>query len=142
MERALSHTVTRSQRLALVSRADLLAEEAALVVERRLTWSGRLAELGDYGRSGGSAADRRLIVEAMAAMEADGEAPMADGLRIEGVQRIRLEPDDVLVLWLPEGADVADFGERAHEHLSPAFPHNAVLVIEHGATVEVRKASA
>jgi hypothetical protein len=63
--------VTKSQRFALVTRADLLAEEAALVAERRITWRGRLRELGDYGTRGGSAADRRSIVEALAALEAE-----------------------------------------------------------------------
>jgi hypothetical protein len=57
------------QRIALTTRADLLAQESALVCERRITWQGRLGELGDYGLSGGSAADRRLIVEAMARLE-------------------------------------------------------------------------
>lgn len=61
--------MTREQRWALVNRPDLLAAEAALKVERRQTWTARLRELGDFGKCGGSAADRRLIVEAMAALE-------------------------------------------------------------------------
>ena len=56
----------------LVDRPDLLAEEAKIVSERRLTWRGRLREFGDYGTTGGSAADRRAIVEALAQMESKG----------------------------------------------------------------------
>lgn len=62
--------LTKSQRWALTTRADLLAEEAAIVVERKITWAGRARELADSGRSGVSAMDRRLLVEAMAAIEA------------------------------------------------------------------------
>lgn len=63
--------LTKSHVSALTTRADLLAEEAALVEERGINWRGRLAELGSfYGRSGGSALDRRLIIEAMARLEA------------------------------------------------------------------------
>lgn len=69
-ERPADGRVTREQRIALTTRADLLAEEAALVVEQRITWAGRLAQLGDYGTRGGSAADRRQIIEAMASLEA------------------------------------------------------------------------
>ena len=63
--------MTRSQRFALTTRPDLLAEEAKHVSESNLNWRGRLRELGDYGRTGGSAGDRRLIVEALAALEAE-----------------------------------------------------------------------
>lgn len=56
---------------ALTERADLLAEEAKLVCERGISWRGRLNELGDYGRAGGSALDRRTIVEYLAAVEAE-----------------------------------------------------------------------
>lgn len=66
--------MTNAHRAALVTRADLLAEEAALIEERGITWRGRLAELGGYGRTGGSAADRRAIVEAMAALEVEHRA--------------------------------------------------------------------
>lgn len=62
-------SLSRSRQLALVTRADLLASEATLVSERSITWVGRAAELGDYGCAGGSAMDRRLIVEAMADLE-------------------------------------------------------------------------
>lgn len=61
-----------SQRNALVARADLLASEAEIVAERSITWSGRATELAGYGRSGGSAMDRRLVAEAMAALERQG----------------------------------------------------------------------
>lgn len=63
-------TLTRSQVFAMSTRADLVAEEAETVRRRRISWRGRLSELGDYGTSGGSASDRRAIVEAFAAMEA------------------------------------------------------------------------
>lgn len=71
MTRSLSSSasLTRSQILALTTRADLLEEEAATIRRRRISWRGRLAELGTYGRSGGSAADRRAIVEALASLE-------------------------------------------------------------------------
>lgn len=70
--RVLLHqdSLTDSQILALTTRADLLGEEAAEVQRRGISWRGRLRELGDYGTSGGSAADRRAIVEALAALEA------------------------------------------------------------------------
>lgn len=61
--------LTAAQRHALATRADLLAEECRIKMMDRVTWAGRLAALGDYGSTGGSAADRRLIVEAMAAIE-------------------------------------------------------------------------
>lgn len=61
--------LSRAHAVALTTRADLLAEEAALVLERRISWRGRLAELGDYGTSGGSASDRRAIVEGLARLE-------------------------------------------------------------------------
>lgn len=54
---------------ALLDRADLLAEEAELVSERGINWRGRMKELGTYGLSGGSASDRRSIVQFMAALE-------------------------------------------------------------------------
>lgn len=62
--------ITRHQAIALSTRADLVEKECHIVIERRISWRGRLAELGDYGNSGGSSADRRAIVEAFAAMEA------------------------------------------------------------------------
>ena len=62
--------LTRSQILALTTRADLLAEEAEEIQRRRISWRGRLRELGDYGTTGGSAADRRAIIEALAGLEA------------------------------------------------------------------------
>lgn len=62
--------MTPDQQRALVTRPDLLAAEALIVSERRIKWAGRLVELGCYGTSGGSAADRRRIIEAMAALEA------------------------------------------------------------------------
>lgn len=62
--------LSRRQAIALTTRADLLEEEAALVAERGITWAGRLAGLSGYGYSGGSAADRRQIVEGMVALEA------------------------------------------------------------------------
>lgn len=65
-------SLTAGHIFALTTRADLLAEEAALVCERSINWRGRLHELGDYGTRGGSAMDRRLIVEAMARLEARG----------------------------------------------------------------------
>jgi len=55
----------------LLQRPDLLADEAHIVATRRVTWGGRLAQIGDYGTSGGSAADRRSIIETMAALEAE-----------------------------------------------------------------------
>lgn len=61
--------LTRSQIMALTTRADLLEEEAATIRRRRISWRGRLRELGSYGTTGGSAADRRAIVEALAALE-------------------------------------------------------------------------
>lgn len=63
-------SLSRSQILALTTRADLLEEEAAEVRRRRISWRGRLAELGNYGTTGGSAADRRAIIEALASLEA------------------------------------------------------------------------
>lgn len=58
------------RRRVLVERPDLLAEEATRVAAARITWWRRLADLGgDYGRSGGTPADRRAIVEAMVAFE-------------------------------------------------------------------------
>lgn len=55
---------------ALTRRADLLASEAGIVSSAKMTWAGRLRSLGtDYGRSGGSAADRRAVIEAMVAIE-------------------------------------------------------------------------
>lgn len=56
----------------LVERSDLLAEEAAKVAASGRNWRGRLADLGDYGTSGGSASDRRRIVEVLAAIEREG----------------------------------------------------------------------
>jgi hypothetical protein len=67
----VANLLTRDQRCALVTRADLVASEAELVSSQHLTWAGRLAQLAGYGRSGGSALDRRLIVEAFAALEDD-----------------------------------------------------------------------
>lgn len=61
--------LTRSQQFALVTRPDLVASEAQIVSDEGINWKGRLAMLGDYGTRGGSAGDRRLIVEAFAAME-------------------------------------------------------------------------
>lgn len=69
--------ITRSQARALVNRLDLLSDEVALVHRQRITWESRLAQLGEsYGTSGGSAADRRRLIEAMAAAEriANGSA--------------------------------------------------------------------
>lgn len=67
--------LTPDQRRALTTRADLLAAEAAIVRESRRTWAGRLAGLGDYGRfGGGSSLDRRLVVEAMAALEQEARS--------------------------------------------------------------------
>ena len=58
---------------ALTVRADLLEAECRSVRERRLTWRGRLKEMGEYGAvGGGSAADRRAIVEFMASVERAG----------------------------------------------------------------------
>lgn len=54
---------------ALTQRPDLLAEEAHRVYRNGLTWRGRFKQLGSYGTSGGSAADRRAIVEYMARLE-------------------------------------------------------------------------
>jgi hypothetical protein len=54
---------------ALIERADLLEQAAARKQEMRLNWRGMLADLGDYGRTGGSAADYRSIVEYLAALE-------------------------------------------------------------------------
>lgn len=65
-----SDSLSRAQIVALTTRSDLLEAECAQVRRRRISWRGRLAEMGDYGRGGGSAADRRLIIEAMAALEA------------------------------------------------------------------------
>lgn len=57
-------------RRALITRTDLLEEECRIVRARRQTWAGRLYDLGDdFGRSGGSSLDRRLIVEAMTSLE-------------------------------------------------------------------------
>lgn len=54
----------------LTRRTDLLAEEAEMIVENLgKTWADRLRDLGDYGRSGGSAADRRQIIETLAHIE-------------------------------------------------------------------------
>ncbi|MBJ7469667.1 MAG: hypothetical protein JHD16_00115 [Solirubrobacteraceae bacterium] len=54
----------------LTRRADLLADEAQTHSRRpSIGWTGRLEELGEYGRSGGSAADRRQIIETLAAIE-------------------------------------------------------------------------
>lgn len=62
--------LTEAQRQALTTRPDLLEAEACKVRQSRKTWAGRLADLGDYGKhGGGSAGDRRLVVEAMAALE-------------------------------------------------------------------------
>jgi len=63
-------TLTAGHIVALTTRSDLLAEEAALVAAGSINWRGRLRQLGDYGTRGGSAMDRRLIVEAMARLEA------------------------------------------------------------------------
>lgn len=63
--------LTAAQRFALSSRTDLLAAEAALVSERRITWAGRFAEMRDFGRAGGSAMDRRLVIEGMAVIAGD-----------------------------------------------------------------------
>jgi hypothetical protein len=62
--------ISRDCAFALVTRPDLVAKEAELVSASNRNWRGRLHDLGDYGRSGGSAADRRRIVEAFAALEA------------------------------------------------------------------------
>lgn len=61
--------LTLDQQVALTTRSDLLAAEAKCVSRDQVTWAGRLAALGDYGTTGGSAADRRRIVEALAAIE-------------------------------------------------------------------------
>jgi len=54
----------------LTRRADLLTEEAKVVGGALgMTWGERLRDIGDYGRSGGSAADRRQIIETLAAIE-------------------------------------------------------------------------
>lgn len=58
----------------MTTRPDLLRSEAEIVRDRRITWAGRLAELGEFGRfGGGSALDRRLIVEGMAELEGRSE---------------------------------------------------------------------
>ena len=62
--------LTRDHVYALVERSDLLEAEASLHQESGLTWAGRLNQLGSYGTSGGSAGDRRLIVEALTILEA------------------------------------------------------------------------
>ena len=62
-------SLTAGHIFALTTRADLLAEEAALVAVGAINWRGRLRQLGDYGTRGGSAMDRRLIIEAMARLE-------------------------------------------------------------------------
>jgi hypothetical protein len=62
--------MTAAHKRALLSRADLLAAESAIVSERHINWHGRLAEMGSYGKhDGGSAGDRRAVVEAMCALE-------------------------------------------------------------------------
>lgn len=54
----------------LTRRTDLLADEAEMIAENLgKTWADRLRDLGDYGRAGGSAADRRQIVQTMAYIE-------------------------------------------------------------------------
>lgn len=65
----------RDQVWALVHRPDLLATEAKIVSDRNITWVGRLRDLDSYGRSGGSAMDRRMIVEFMAEIEKSGFVP-------------------------------------------------------------------
>lgn len=56
----------------LFERPDLLAKEALLVSSHHINWRGRLAMLGDdYGSTGGSALDRRAIIEFMAALETE-----------------------------------------------------------------------
>ncbi len=61
--------LTREQTFILTTRPDLVAAECLIVSERGINWNGRAKELGRYGTSGGSAADRRTIVETFAAME-------------------------------------------------------------------------
>lgn len=62
--------LTHSERWALVNRADLLESECAVVREQRINWHGRKRQTEGMGRGGGSALDRRLIIEAMAKLEA------------------------------------------------------------------------
>jgi hypothetical protein len=61
--------LTRAQAQAMATRSDLLKAECQLVSERRVTWAGRLRETQGMGCTGGSSADRRLIIEAMARIE-------------------------------------------------------------------------
>jgi hypothetical protein len=61
--------ITRAQAQALVSRSDLLSAECHAKTVQRLNWHGRLSRLEGYGVSGGSAGDRKLIVEALASLE-------------------------------------------------------------------------
>lgn len=66
--------MTRDQLRALVTRADLLEAECRVRQAEGVTWAGRARALRDYGRSGGSAMDRRLLVEAMAELEREAKA--------------------------------------------------------------------
>lgn len=66
-----TRVVSVAQARAMTTRPDLLRSEAEIVRDRRITWNGRLAEMGDYGFGGGSALDRRLIIEGMAALETE-----------------------------------------------------------------------
>jgi hypothetical protein len=61
--------LTRAHMQALTQRADLLESECAIKQDMGLTWNGRREQMRGTGQSGGSALDRRLIIEAMAIIE-------------------------------------------------------------------------
>lgn len=58
--------LTYDQLYALTTRADLLRDEADLIRHQGITWKGRAGQLHDCGR--------RLVVEAMAALETERKA--------------------------------------------------------------------
>ena len=57
-------------------------------------------------------------------------------LELEDVRRLRLGPDDVLVVRLPEAAKYEDLQE-AKRLLKAEFPANKVLVLAHNIDVGV-----
>lgn len=59
--------MTRAERIALVTRSDLLAGLCEFKHEHSLTWVGVLALQPEH--TGGSTLDRKLIAQAMAGLE-------------------------------------------------------------------------
>jgi hypothetical protein len=69
METTVLIQLPRDMVNALLDRSDLLESECEIVQEERITWNGRKRMMSGFGTTGGSSADRMLIIDAMALIE-------------------------------------------------------------------------